>query len=71
MSTINQATPTITQWRIDRAHSSVEFAVKHMMFTTVRGRFADMMGVYNRTPAMSPFARGSVDQGGQHRYGRP
>jgi polyisoprenoid-binding protein YceI len=26
-------------WRLDPAHSSVEFAVKHMMMTTVRGRF--------------------------------
>ena len=26
-------------WHLDPAHSSVEFAVKHMMMTTVRGRF--------------------------------
>jgi polyisoprenoid-binding protein YceI len=26
-------------WRMDPAHSSVEFSVKHMMMTTVRGRF--------------------------------
>ena len=31
-------------WQIDPAHSSVEFAVKHMMFTTVRGRFKDVKG---------------------------
>ena len=31
-------------WQIDPAHSSVEFAVKHMMFTTVRGRFKDVQG---------------------------
>ena len=29
-----------TVWTVDKAHTSVEFAVKHMMFTTVRGRFA-------------------------------
>lgn len=29
-------------WTIDPAHSAVEFAVKHMMFTTVRGRFKDV-----------------------------
>ena len=28
-----------TTWRLDPAHSSVEFSVKHMMMTTVRGRF--------------------------------
>lgn len=33
-----------TQWQIDPAHTSVEFAVKHMMFTTVRGRFRDVKG---------------------------
>jgi len=26
-------------WELDAAHSSVEFSVKHMMMTTVRGRF--------------------------------
>jgi len=29
-------------WQLDAAHSSVEFAVKHMMITTVRGRFKDV-----------------------------
>lgn len=33
-----------TNWQIDASHSSVEFAVKHMMFTTVRGRFKDVKG---------------------------
>jgi polyisoprenoid-binding protein YceI len=33
-----------TTWQIDAAHTSVEFAVKHMMFTTVRGRFKDVKG---------------------------
>ena len=27
-------------WKIDPAHSQIEFSVKHMMITTVRGRFA-------------------------------
>ena len=34
--------PTI--WQIDPAHSLVEFAVKHMMFTTVKGRFGGVHG---------------------------
>ena len=33
-----------TTWQIDPTHSSVELAVKHMMFTTVRGRFKDVQG---------------------------
>jgi len=37
-------------WTIDGTHSQVEFAVKHMMFTTVRGRFADFEGVVEMDP---------------------
>ena len=39
------AAPTaleIPTWRLDNAHSSVEFSVKHMMMTTVRGRFKNV-----------------------------
>lgn len=38
------ATGTKTVWAIDPAHSVVEFAVKHMMFATVKGRFAAFAG---------------------------
>lgn len=31
-------------YAIDAAHSNVEFAVKHMMITTVKGRFGDVTG---------------------------
>src|SRR5687768_8907921 len=31
-------------WKIDPAHTAVEFSVKHMMFTTVRGRFGAVDG---------------------------
>lgn len=34
----------VTTWQIDPAHSTVEFSVKHMMFTTVRGRFKAFSG---------------------------
>ena len=33
-----------TTWQLDPAHTTIEFAVKHMMFTTVRGRFKDFSG---------------------------
>lgn len=33
-----------TIWQLDPAHTTVEFAVKHMMFTTVRGRFKTFTG---------------------------
>jgi polyisoprenoid-binding protein YceI len=35
---------TVTTWRTDPAHADVQFAAKHMMVTTVRGKFADVDG---------------------------
>lgn len=32
-------------WTLDPTHSSVEFRVKHMMITTVKGRFSTVEGV--------------------------
>jgi len=34
----------MTTWNIDPAHTTVELAIKHMMFTTVRGRFTGVKG---------------------------
>ncbi len=41
MSATQQAQAT---WKIDPSHSSVEFAVKHMMFSTVKGTFTSVDG---------------------------
>ena len=49
-------TSQITTWVIDSSHSLAEFAVKHMMFTTVKGRFGTVKGtiIENRAnPAQS------------------
>ena len=35
---------TVSTWQIDPAHSHVEFAVRHMMVSTVKGRFAVRSG---------------------------
>src|SRR5687768_7590649 len=46
----------LTVWEIDPAHTTIEFAVKHMMFTTVRGRFKNFSGtvrVDERNPDLS------------------
>lgn len=32
----------VPTWQLDPAHSAVEFSVKHMMMTTVRGRFKEL-----------------------------
>ena len=59
-----------TTWQIDATHSAVEFAVKHMMFTTVRGRFKDVKGtieVDEQNPSRSTvnveIAAASLDTG--------
>ena len=44
MTTAPVATAARTAWAIDSSHSLVELAVKHMMFTTVKGRFATVAG---------------------------
>jgi polyisoprenoid-binding protein YceI len=46
MSSTTTTTPagTLTAWSIDPVHSHVEFAVKHLMIATVRGRFAVVHG---------------------------
>lgn len=36
--------PSITSWTIDASHSHLEFAVRHMMIATVKGRFSDVQG---------------------------
>jgi polyisoprenoid-binding protein YceI len=44
MSTTATATPAKTTWTIDPAHSLIEFAVRHLMITTVKGRFSAVEG---------------------------
>src|SRR5689334_17087184 len=41
--------PTGT-WTIDPVHSSVEFRVRHMMISTVRGRFREFEGTIEAAP---------------------
>jgi polyisoprenoid-binding protein YceI len=36
--------PITDTWKLDPSHSTVEFSAKHMMFTTVKGRFASFDG---------------------------
>lgn len=63
-----------TIWQIDAAHTSVELAVKHMMFTTVRGRFKDVKGTIEadeQNPGQSTvnveIAAASIDTGSADR----
>ena len=34
-------------WNIDSSHSQITFSVRHMMISTVRGRFEELSGVVN------------------------
>ncbi|HXI99097.1 MAG TPA: YceI family protein, partial [Gemmatimonadaceae bacterium] len=38
------ATGARTQWKLDPAHTLVEFSAKHLMITTVKGRITDVEG---------------------------
>ncbi|MGI8499496.1 MAG: YceI family protein [Gemmatimonadaceae bacterium] len=46
MATTQTSAPisAVTTWQIDPAHTLVEFSAKHMMITTVKGRFNDVSG---------------------------
>jgi polyisoprenoid-binding protein YceI len=46
-------TPTAarTVWHIDPVHTLVELSAKHMMFTTVKGRFTGVRGTVREDPA--------------------
>jgi polyisoprenoid-binding protein YceI len=45
MSTASATTTAArTTWKIDPAHSLIEFAVRHLMITTVKGRFGGVEG---------------------------
>ena len=41
----------MSQWTFDPAHSNADFAVRHMMVTTVRGGFKDVTGTISYDPA--------------------
>jgi len=42
MATSTPAPASVTTWKLDPAHSSAEFKVKHMMISNVKGRFSGL-----------------------------
>lgn len=48
-----------TRWKIDPSHTLVEFGVRHLMITTVKGRFGDVEGAITGDP--SDWTQASVD----------
>jgi polyisoprenoid-binding protein YceI len=49
-TTLSTPASTIT-WKIDPAHSSAEFKVKHMMISHVKGSFSGLSGTLTENPA--------------------
>ena len=49
MSTL--AAPAITIWNVDSTHSVVEFKVKHMMISNVKGQFTAVTGTLSLNEA--------------------
>src|SRR5262249_30775124 len=50
-TTATPGTQTRTTWAIDPAHTHVAFAVKHLMISTVRGRFSGVTGTVHTDEA--------------------
>jgi polyisoprenoid-binding protein YceI len=68
MTTAAATQPTTSTWTIDAAHSAIEFAAKHMMITTVKGRIAETRGTLTldeanpaRSTAVVEFDAKSID----------
>lgn len=51
----------MSNWNIDPSHSSVGFAVKHLMISTVRGRFAEVKGTLVSTETDPANANVSIE----------
>jgi polyisoprenoid-binding protein YceI len=51
--------PGTSTWQIDPAHTDVSFSVKHLMISTVRGRFGSVRGTIRLDE--SDFSRSSVE----------
>jgi polyisoprenoid-binding protein YceI len=62
MSTTQQATP-VSAWNIDPVHSLAEFRVKHMMISSVRGRFTGVTGSlsYNESEPAQSHVEATID----------
>jgi polyisoprenoid-binding protein YceI len=51
MATTSVAPTSLISWKLDPAHSSVEFKVKHMMISNVKGYLTGITGVFNENAA--------------------
>ena len=70
MTTSAAPTTGTTTWNIEPNHSLVEFSAKHMMITTVKGRFRDVSGTIvvdaanpNRSTVQASMSAATIDTG--------
>lgn len=56
---VSVPSPARTAWQFDAAHSEVGFSVRHLMISTVRGRFGGVTGTV--TTSGDDFATASVE----------
>jgi polyisoprenoid-binding protein YceI len=59
VATLETRTAAPAVWQIDPSHTLVEFAVKHLVVTTVKGRFTGVSGAI--TTEGDDMTRGAVD----------
>jgi polyisoprenoid-binding protein YceI len=77
MANVVDATTTgVTTWQIDPSHTTVELAVKHLMFATAKARFASVKGTITlderdlaRSAVMAEIDAATVETGDQKRDG--
>lgn len=76
MTTTSTQTAGARTWNLDPAHSLVEFSAKHMMITTVKGRFTELTGSIvaneanpDRSVVEVQIATPSIDTGVEQRDG--
>ena len=52
-----------TEWQLDTAHTMVEFAARHLMITTVKGRFGKVSGTvaFDARAALEPIVEIDID----------
>ena len=70
MSTTAVSAATRTTWTIDPAHSHVGFSVRHMMISTVKGRFGEVAGTIVLDDDLSASSVEATLGVAQHRYAR-
>jgi len=58
---VQDQTASISIWQIDSSHSVAEFAVKHLVFATAKGRFGGMSGTIQLDEADPSRSKAAVE----------